>query len=70
MLGKEDALIYANIKELADKKGISISELEKRAGVPNGIIGKWRNRSPRVDKLVAVANALGVSITRLLKERD
>lgn len=63
-------MIYSNIKEIADKKGLTIQEIEIRAGLTNGIIGKWRNRSPRVDNLMAVAKVLGVSITRLLKESN
>lgn len=61
-------MIYDNIKAIADKKGISIKEIEKRANLGNGIIGKWRKASPTLDKLTAVADVLGVSVARLLKE--
>ena len=62
-------VIYDNIKEVADKKGLAIYEVEQRAGLANGVIGKWRTGYPRVDNLISVANALGVSVTRLLRER-
>ena len=60
-------MIYDNVKALADKKGISIKQLEQKAGVGNGIIGKWRESSPQVDTLKLVADALGVKLSELVK---
>ena len=60
-------MIYENVKKLADKKGISLKQLEVKAGVGNGIIGKWRESSPTVDSIKAVADALGVKVTDILK---
>lgn len=59
-------MIYKNVKALADKKGLSIAELEKKAGLSNGTIGKWIESSPKVDSLVKVANVLGVGINKLV----
>lgn len=64
-----DFLIYENVKELCDKKGISISELEKKAKLGNGTIGGWRSSSPRLSNLQAVAEVLNVKIEKLLKSR-
>lgn len=61
-------MIYENIKALCDKMGITISELEKRAGLGNGVIGGWKKSFPRADKLKAVADALGVTVDELMKE--
>jgi transcriptional regulator with XRE-family HTH domain len=63
-------MIYDNIKALADKKGISIAEVEKRAQIGNGIIGKWKESNPNVDSLVKVAKVLNVSINTLVKGRS
>lgn len=60
-------MIYDNIKAIADKKGLSIAEIEKRAQIGNGIIGKWKESTPNVDSLVKVAKVLGVSINTLTK---
>lgn len=60
-------MIYENVKALADKKGISLKQLEVKAGVGNGIIGKWRESSPNIDSVKAVADALGVKLTDILK---
>ena len=60
-------MIYERIKSICDKKGISICALEKSAGLGNGTIGSWRTCNPTVDKLQAVANVLGVKVSKLLE---
>ncbi len=59
--------IYENIKEIANRKGLSICELESRAGMSNGSIAKWKVSSPTVENLSKVSKALRVDIKRLLK---
>jgi transcriptional regulator with XRE-family HTH domain len=59
--------IYGTIKEIAAHKGLTIKELEKRAGVANGTVGSWRQSSPTVSSLEKISSALNVNITRLLK---
>ncbi len=63
-------MIYENIKEVCDKKKISISALEKKAGIGNGTIGKWKEEKsgPKVETLLKIAEVLGVSVGRLIKE--
>lgn len=64
-------MVYDNIKSICERKSISISALEEKAGLGNGTIGKWKSGSvsPTIDSLCAVANALGIEVTKLLKER-
>lgn len=62
-------MIYDNVKAIADKRKISIAELEKRAKLGNGTIGGWRDSSPNVESLVKVAEALNVSVATLLKSK-
>ncbi len=59
--------IYKNVKKIADRKGFSIRELERMAGIGNGRIRHWNEQSPTVDSLLKVAKALGVYPERLLK---
>lgn len=63
-------MIYENIEKLCGKRGISVKALESAAGLGNGTIGKWKNPSysPSLASLQKVSNALGVSISTLLKE--
>ena len=51
-------MVYDKVKKLADKRGISIYALEREAGLPNGAISKWRESSPTLKSLQAVAGAL------------
>ena len=62
--------MYQRIKELCDKRGITIAELERDAGIGNGAIKEWENRYPRVDNLAMVAKVLKVSISTLVKTVD
>lgn len=62
-------MLYQKIKALCDEHGISIRECENRAGLGNGTIGGWKEKSPRLDKLLAVAKALGVPITALIEDK-
>lgn len=63
-------MIYDNIKRLCETHGISIAALEKKCGIANGTIGKWRgnNQSPRICTLQRVADHFGVPVDELLKE--
>ena len=61
-------MVYDNIKSIAEKKGMSIAEIEKKAGIGNGTIGRGRESYPNVDSIVKVAKVLSVSINTLVKE--
>lgn len=61
-------MIYGNVCKLANEKGISICQLEKEAGLPNGTIGKWRTASPMVKSIKAVADVLETTVDDLIKE--
>lgn len=61
--------MYNKVKEMADKKGISIASLEKQAGLANGTIGKWResDKGVRVTSIAAIAKILEVPMEKLLE---
>ncbi len=61
-------MVFENVKKICDEKGMSISQLEKKAGLGNGTIGGWRTSAPRLDSLQAVAKVLKVKVDKLLKE--
>ncbi len=61
--------LYANIRALCEEKGVSIAQLERQAGLGNGVIRKWETASPTVRTASAVANCLGVTVGDLLRER-
>ena len=61
-------MIYENVKKIAEEKGISISALEKKAGLGNGVISGWKTSSPTVANLKAVSVILGTTVDKLLEE--
>jgi transcriptional regulator with XRE-family HTH domain len=65
--------LYETIKTLCDKRKISVSELERRTGLGNGTISKWKTSSPKLDNLEKVAEELGIKVTTLIaksKEKE
>lgn len=61
-------MIYNTVKHWAKKRGFTIKQLEVKAGLANGTIGRWRDYDPRIDNLMRVADVLNVSIGTLMKE--
>ena len=62
-------MIYDTIKAMADKRKISIAELERKAKLGNGTIGGWKDSNPNLESLNKVAKALDVNVTTLLRNR-
>lgn len=60
--------MYETVKKLCEKKNISISRLEREAGLGNGTIAGWKQFEPKLSTLTKVADALGVSVTTLINK--
>lgn len=60
--------IYDKIKEIANKKGISIYRIERDLNFSNGSISKWNTAVPQSTRLLKVADYLGVSYRSLIGE--
>ena len=60
-------MIYQNIKSIADSKKVSIRKIEHDTGITLGSIYHWNDVKPSVDKVLKVANYLGVTVEELLK---
>lgn len=58
--------MLVKIRELCLQKGTSLTELERTLGFGRGTIAKWKESSPSVIKLKAVADYFGVSIEYFL----
>lgn len=69
-------MIWDNIRYYADQLGMSITEVEAKAGIANGLIGRWKDakRGPTIEYLKRVAKALGITVDQLINgesdERD
>lgn len=60
--------LYEKIKSMCQARGTTIAQMERAAGVANGIVDDWKTSNPRIDSLRKVANALGVRVGDLLGE--
>lgn len=58
--------IKERVAELAAAQGLTIAELERKAGISNGTIGKWNRQKPSIEKLQKVADYFDVSTDYLL----
>ncbi len=63
-------MIYTNVLNLCRRKGISIAQLERELGLGNATIRGWKNSSPTVEKIKAVADYFGISVDALISEQD
>lgn len=57
--------MVSKIRELCKKNKTSIAALERQLGFGNGVIGRWDKSIPNYDRLSAVADALGVTVSEL-----
>lgn len=63
-------MLFERVKELSNKRGISISELEDRIGFGKNSIYKWKKQSPKIETLQKVADYFQVSADYLLGRTD
>lgn len=62
--------VAERIRQLCDKKGITFAELGRAVGIGNGVIARWKTRSPNADSFMRVANYFQVSTDYLLGLTD
>lgn len=68
----DNAKTVETIRALCKKKKTSLTRLEEKLGFSNGYIGKMAKRpnSPPYDKLVTIANELGVTVADLTGDSE
>ena len=47
---------------------MSFAKLEKTVGLGNGVIAKWQDSNPRIDRLKLVSDFFGVKVDDLLAD--
>jgi transcriptional regulator with XRE-family HTH domain len=60
--------IVEKIRERAAVKGLTIRRIELAAGLSNGAIARWNEKSPSIDKVFRVARVLGCTVDELIAE--
>lgn len=62
--------ILERTKQVAKRRGISLTEVGKKAGLADKSIYSWSRSTPKADNLEKVANVLNVSTDYLLGRTD
>lgn len=62
--------LVGRIETAAKGKGLTFKALEREIGLGNGTIKRWEVQSPRLDKLVMVADYLHISLDELVYGRS
>ena len=63
-------MIVDNIRALCEQSNMTIAALERAVGIGNGVIARWNNTTPRLDKAKAVADYFGVTLDSLVSGTD
>jgi transcriptional regulator with XRE-family HTH domain len=62
----DNELIVNSIKKLCDKNNIPIGQFEKEAGLSKGLISKWKEKTPSLDKIISIADYFNVSVDEVI----
>ena len=62
--------IYDKIKKICKEKGLSVTYVEKKAELGNGLISKWNDSVPSVANLKKVASILEVIVDELIGDEE
>lgn len=57
---------YDAVKAAAEAAGTSVNNVEEKAGLAKGTIGKWKKGEPRIGSLEKVARVLNADINELV----
>lgn len=63
-------MLATKIRSLCRERGISITDLEKKADLGKNTIYYWNDIEPGVEKVKRVADVLGVTVDELLREEE
>lgn len=61
--------MYAKYVKLRDNRGMTDADVSKETGIPRSTFTDWKSgrSNPKLEKLMKIANALGVSIEEFIK---
>ena len=62
----DNNIIVNSIKKLCKDKNITVSQLEKKIGLSQGLVSKWINTTPSLDKIVDIADYFHVSLDEVV----
>ena len=64
-------MIYNKIIKYCNENSLSVSAFEKKCGLANGTVGKWKDGgNPSLETLQKIVSATGISIEKWMKESE
>ena len=59
-------LIVSSIKRLCKDNNITVNQLEKEIGMSQGLVSKWKDKIPSLDKIIDIADYFHVTLDELV----
>lgn len=59
-------MLYENIKDVAKRQHVTISQIETDLNLGKSVISKWNVHRPSIDNVVMVATYLGTTVEALV----
>lgn len=64
-------MIYNKIMKYCNENGLSVSAFEKKCGIANGTVGKWKDGgNPSLETLQKIVSATGIPIEEWTRESE
>lgn len=63
-------MIVNSIKNLCKENNITIGQLEKEVGLSQGLVSKWKDKTPSLDKIVDIADYFNVSLDEVIGRKQ
>ena len=64
-------MIYNKIIKYCNENSLSVSAFEKKCGLANGTVGKWKDGgNPSLETLQKIVSTTGISIEEWMKESE
>ena len=64
-------MIYKKIMNYCNQNSLSVSAFEKKCGIANGTVGKWKDGgNPSLETLQKIVSTTGISIEEWMKESE
>ncbi len=62
--------MFERIKKTAKEKGLSLNQLNDKAGFKQNVIYSWKTKNPSIERVAKVADVLHVSVDYLFGKTD
>lgn len=58
--------IVSSIKQLCKNNNITVTQLEEETGMSQGLVSKWKDKTPSLDKIIDIADYFHVSLDEVV----